>query len=334
MVARVRMLSCFCVLLAAGLWFAALVQPTAAASFDCELAKQPLEELICGDPDLSALDDKLAATYKATLAKLDAQSTQTIKTSQRAWLKFLRGYCEATDRASWTTAECVEMEYETRISDLSDTLTVQSGFTILQVAESQVIKIEAGPTYPAETGHHHIVYSQIISPQTPETARWNQVNQTWARTERMDEEQNPHVEVSAIIRATLPNFVSVEKSVYWMGAAHMWGLYWNENTLLPTGEELKADRIFKADSGWQSFLAARAFENIEPQPGDLEVTPGLIENLVQEPESWTIAADTLTVNVDPDSSYGRGYPDTDVVYAWRDLKPYLRSDLPIKLNLN
>jgi uncharacterized protein len=37
---------------------------TNAASFDCKKAKQPLEKLICANPELSAIDERMGAIYK------------------------------------------------------------------------------------------------------------------------------------------------------------------------------------------------------------------------------------------------------------------------------
>ncbi|WP_368412655.1 lysozyme inhibitor LprI family protein [Dongia sp.] len=335
-------------LLIAFLWTAGLIviasvgslaRPAHAASFDCAAATQPLEKIICADEDLSALDEKMAATYKETQAKLDGDAAQTIKTSQRAWLKFLRAYCGATDRAGWTTAECLDMEYDTRIQDLAGAIIVQPAFTFLQVAEYQTIKIDAEPEYdrPAETGRHYFSYPQIIAPKVAETARWNDDMQKWARSvvgEWIEMDGNPQVEISATVRTSLPNFVSVEKSVYWMGAAHMWGTYWNENVLLTTGQELTAAQIFKSGSGWESFLSTRAFNAIELESGSPEITRDLIESLVEEPQTWTVSADTLTITVDPDGTDSRRYGAIEVVYTWRELGPFLQADLPIALNVD
>src|ERR1700730_10201107 len=48
-----------------------------AASFNCAKAKTPNEVLICGDPQLSVIDDDLAALYRA--AKAVATDTVAFK---------------------------------------------------------------------------------------------------------------------------------------------------------------------------------------------------------------------------------------------------------------
>ena len=112
------------------------------------------------------------------------------------------------------------------------------------------------------------------------------------------------------------------------------GYYWNENVLLSTGQKLNAEQLFNSGSGWESFLSARAFNAIELEQGPPEITRELIEGLVEEPETWTISADKLTITVDPDGTDSRTYGAIEVAFTWRELKPYLRADLPIALNID
>jgi len=85
-------------------WLALFLASTAsAASFDCTNASAEVEVLICANPRLSALDDELAATWKA-VAK-----TEGLRAEQREWLG-TRDVCG--------DEECVEAEYLTRIATL------------------------------------------------------------------------------------------------------------------------------------------------------------------------------------------------------------------------
>lgn len=77
-----------------------------AVSFDCTNASSRVEKLICTEPDLSGLDDKLAAEYRAVrrLGFFDSHVR-----AQRAWVA-KRNACE--DKA------CVKALYESRIAEL------------------------------------------------------------------------------------------------------------------------------------------------------------------------------------------------------------------------
>jgi len=60
-------------------------QPACAASFDCAKASTKVEKMICADPELSQLDEKLSLLYQGARKKfIDLDS---IKQDQRAWLK-------------------------------------------------------------------------------------------------------------------------------------------------------------------------------------------------------------------------------------------------------
>ncbi|MDR0481266.1 MAG: hypothetical protein LBG66_05205, partial [Gallionellaceae bacterium] len=68
------------------------------ASFDCGMARNPVEHAICDDPELSALDDSLADTYRAALKGQDADG-EPLKSEQRRWLKSRPANPDALKRA-------------------------------------------------------------------------------------------------------------------------------------------------------------------------------------------------------------------------------------------
>jgi uncharacterized protein YecT (DUF1311 family) len=75
-----------------------------AASFDCAKASSPTEKMICQNPSISKLDDRLSAAYK------EAKKTNpSIVEEQRAWLKKTR---ECKDE------QCLEGLYVTRVQEL------------------------------------------------------------------------------------------------------------------------------------------------------------------------------------------------------------------------
>lgn len=83
------------------------------ASFDCGKAGTKVEKLICGDAELSKLDEELSAAYKTVLN--DQKQADTVKQTQKLWMK---------ERNGCADADCVKRAYETRLSSLTVT-TVQ-----------------------------------------------------------------------------------------------------------------------------------------------------------------------------------------------------------------
>jgi ribosomal 50S subunit-associated protein YjgA (DUF615 family) len=83
-----------------------------SASFDCAKAKTKIDKLVCGDPKLSDLDDKLTALYNQVLAK--SPVPEDTKEQQREWVKQSRNVCK--------DADCLQQAYTSRISDLQEQL--------------------------------------------------------------------------------------------------------------------------------------------------------------------------------------------------------------------
>lgn len=65
-----------------------------AASFDCEKASSKVEKLICKSDEISALDEKMASTYREALQH--ALNPQALRKEQKAWLN-LRNLCRPED---------------------------------------------------------------------------------------------------------------------------------------------------------------------------------------------------------------------------------------------
>ena len=81
--------------------------PARAASFDCARATTTVERTICGDAELSRMDEALDQAYRAALASPQAGAARD---GQRAWL---------AGRNRCTTAACVRDAYAARLAQLS-----------------------------------------------------------------------------------------------------------------------------------------------------------------------------------------------------------------------
>lgn len=90
-----------------------LASPAQAASFDCAKAQTKVEHLICDNPEISTLDDEMAASYKAALQN-QAQAEVT-KQTQKMWMKERNGCAEEN---------CVKRVYEERLSSLRSVVSL------------------------------------------------------------------------------------------------------------------------------------------------------------------------------------------------------------------
>jgi uncharacterized protein len=80
-----------------------------AASFDCAKASTQQEKAVCANPTLSALDDKLAESYRT--ARTVSQDAEKLKLEQIDWIKEVRK-CQSD-------ASCIERLYTSRLSELN-----------------------------------------------------------------------------------------------------------------------------------------------------------------------------------------------------------------------
>lgn len=78
-----------------------------AASFDCAKASNIVETLICTNPHLSQMDERLAAAYSA--ARSQSANVEQLLSEQRAWI---------AKRNKCRTATYVSEAYTTRLVEL------------------------------------------------------------------------------------------------------------------------------------------------------------------------------------------------------------------------
>lgn len=88
--------------------WSAFMATAQAASFDCEKASTKIEKMICGNVDLSRLDEDLSKAYKTALQ--DEKKSEPTRQAQKKWIK---------DRNSCQNTACVILAYHNRISELT-----------------------------------------------------------------------------------------------------------------------------------------------------------------------------------------------------------------------
>ena len=87
-----------------------LARPSHSASFDCSRASNPVEEMICTDPELSELDSQLNAKYNEHISLRDPPRAVLVW-EQRGWL---------ASRDRCTNRGCVKIHYVDRMSELTE----------------------------------------------------------------------------------------------------------------------------------------------------------------------------------------------------------------------
>ena len=93
-------------------------EASTSPSFDCERAQGSVEELVCQDTELAALDRRLAEVYERAIQSWPSEEIQLQRTTQRGWIKG-RNDCWKAE----ATRDCVAFAYRSRIAELQ----IQSG---------------------------------------------------------------------------------------------------------------------------------------------------------------------------------------------------------------
>jgi uncharacterized protein len=81
-------------------------------SFDCQIDKAPVEQAICSDMLLAAMDQRLSDLYQAVRRKKPPEVRQSLLDTQRQWLR-QRSQCSGASISS-----CIEQQFDRRFIEL------------------------------------------------------------------------------------------------------------------------------------------------------------------------------------------------------------------------
>ena len=98
---------------------------TAAPSFNCAKASGQVEQLICNDAGLAALDRRLASTYAKAMQRWPAEEARRQQTLQIGWIRGRNDCWKADNQRA-----CVQEAYQTRLVELQ----IQGGLVMAPTA--------------------------------------------------------------------------------------------------------------------------------------------------------------------------------------------------------
>jgi uncharacterized protein len=302
-----------------------------AASFDCKAAKTPTEKVICGSPELSALDERLAQDYKRALHALSPAGAARLKESQRSWLRFSALVC--TPRMPAThgegAADCLSREFAHRLGQLE-----QAGIRIGPYVFNRIDDYAVRPSQSGDdTGYNkgfvtqHIGYPQIDAPLTAAATAWNEQQRQVPGSVEADDDTDDDVEVK--LGCVGARFISAEKvsSEYAHGTAH--GVFDREKRsvlLVPTLRDMTADDLFAEGSGWEKKLPAlfrdaylKGRRSNENRP---EVETAILESAA-DPASWLLTAAGMQISLGAYEAGCYACNPGPITVPWTSLKPLL-----------
>ena len=134
-----------------------------AASFDCAKATSRMEKAICGNPQLSGMDEALGASYARAKGRLSAQASNMLSRGQVSWLRFTSSYCfvdyDASPATSADANKCLIDAFGARIKELDASGNMVAGFKTyvmvndaIKVSQAEKFIYTIQRTYPQVDG--------------------------------------------------------------------------------------------------------------------------------------------------------------------------------------
>lgn len=303
-------------------WFVALTAAH-AASFDCSKAKSKVEKTICSTPEISGLDDQLAARYGAALKSLTPEGGQVLKKGQVAWLRYVNIICG--------DAECLAGAYRDRLKDL-DTAAVKIGPFVFSRIDYFFGKKGEGQGEPYE---EHQSYPRIDSPMSDTTRKWNALV---AKTPKAggdnacDGDPGEHT-VSFEIKLATADVISLQSQEYdfCQGGAHGLGTIKGATYILaPAPHLMKAADLFDQKKPWKKFVTDKCMSVLKAKAEeDLDTDEAAVEGIATKPEAWALTKEGLLITFNPYEVLPYALGTTEVVIPWNELRPFLVSTAPV-----
>lgn len=108
-------------------------QSVMAAGFDCSKAFSKVEKLVCGNEQLSKLDEELGRAYQLALGDANLNQKPAVVAEQKAWIAKNRDMCADTD--------CLSRVYLARINVLTTLKTddAEAQYVIDQQAQASQV---------------------------------------------------------------------------------------------------------------------------------------------------------------------------------------------------
>jgi len=306
-----------------------------SASFDCGHASSPQERLICGDPELSALDSQLGKTYSAKRTLLSPKGAELLKSSQRSWLRYISTVCapegpDAPSRAESKT--CLKDEYTDRLEDLQGVAKRVGPYLFNRV---DLYAVEpSGDNTGSKTGFsvQHVSYPQIDNADSPELVAWNQQNVRSLSSANDCDDSSTDCDINYELGIATPHLISVEwtHSTYFHGNAHgSWDVE-TKNTVISTPlRPLSESDIFGPGTAWVGPLKERLWRKLlesgwrPPENQSEDDIKSQLEDSFVSPDAWFFTTEGLRISF---AAYEGGcYACTPqpITLTWADLKPLL-----------
>ena len=330
--------------------FALILLPQAGwgASFDCNSKTlTAIDQFICRNANISALDERMAKLYTENYKKLSPSNRVSYLNSQRDWLKYWPQACfkrKEDKMDSEQFLECAEMMYDKRLDILLISQT-KNQWPVFNVAKYSVVKADKNqvPDW-VKMVDHSLIYPQIeiAELQAADAVLANKIN-TWIVStskklglkNRMSLNENfMDSFLDMALEEVSPDILRLRTLYYFNGfGAHGNSVMNHEHFILSQSRELLAGDLLKGE--WQSMVAEDVYQKIQIQEAGMVLveSPKQVVGSVSRVQTWDMNKEGFGFQFSPYelTAYAAGAPQ--VMVEWEKMRPYLtdyaKSQLPL-----
>jgi uncharacterized protein len=295
---------------------------------------------VCGDEQLSALNEQVSEALVAEAAEVSDAGAQMLVQNQNRWLEAQRIACGIVDPDAAPTPEqqaCLQSELRARVEDAREAVQDVGGYTFQRMELVDATPVTAEVAEASGLGDaapraitREIRFPRIDGQQTPAIQRFNELVAQEPQF-RLEDATSEVVDYRIAYAGQELISVRFDLSSDTLGAAHPNNTSKAVTVLMTEGRALTEADVFTANSGWQRFLTERAVREIARQYREDGFEPP--ERDVQETATkahlWLITERGLTM-LFPPYSFGAPYVmgGTEVTVPWAELRPYLNPAAP------
>ncbi len=309
-----------------------------AASFDCAKALTAPEKAICSVPELSVADERLSASYKASIEGLLPDTIQALRSDESEWLHYVARVCEAGKKQpTKSLARCMLEPFQAR-NELLPKSRNRHGQTLF-VMRTRFVTMPPSKNWSDKTSGTYNLQTFIwpyADSDAPEWKNWN------AAVERavMAEIGLPASDAAGEVTADVEYLgqarvtASIREQHIYEGFPHLYIHSEKFHWLLKENREMKVEDMFKPGIEWvKAVYDCCAVEGIKGHTyndGDRDgaFARTLFEEFVKKPRNWDIGSGGLTFEF-TEGALGEASDPEPLTVPWMTLQPFLQANFAI-----
>ncbi len=320
-------------------------QRLAAALDPCAEGGDAFAQSVCANRTLSEIDGQIRETLVAEAAEVSDAGAEMLARNQQRWRAAQRVECGILELDAQPDVEqvaCLEGGFRSRAAEARNAVQEIGGYTFqrMELVDANPVTAEIaaasglGDEAPSAI-LRDIRFPRIDGEQTPEIQRFNALV---AQQPQFGLEEATNEVVDYHIAYAGPEIISVrfDMSSDTLGAAHPSNSIKAVTVLMHTGQALREVDVFRADTRWQDFIAARAVRDIARQFSDYDFNPPErdVRESATKPHLWLITEQGLVL-LFPPYSFGGPYAlgGAEVTIPWADLRPFLNPNAPAPIRV-